>query len=164
MKAERLRLLLAAVVTAALVVMCVLIFMNEASRSQLQFKPIAGSTWLKCRDPNCAAQYQIPLQQYHDFVEEYADPTVLAVPEMVCKKCGRKTIHRAFKCANCDLISFLGSIRSDFEDRCPSCGYSQKQHDRRRAAEQRRQQTPPQPDANDQEPAFPLNKLAPSSE
>ncbi|MHC4707418.1 MAG: hypothetical protein ACYS8I_10080 [Planctomycetota bacterium] len=163
MKAEKLRLLLAAVVTTALVIMCVLILMNEASRSRMQPAPILGSTWLKCRDPNCAAQYQIPLQQYHDFVEEYADPTVLGLPEMACKECGRKTVHRAFKCANCRIISFLGSIQADFEDRCPYCDHSQKQQNRKKAAEQRRQNTHPQPDANDQEPTFPLDKLAPIS-
>ena len=94
--------------------------------------------WVKCRDPTCAAEYRVPLDEYYTYVEEHADPTRLVAPPLVCVHCGRKTIFRAFKCAKCDVVSFTNSVPDDFADRCPNCSYSQVEVDREKAAELRR--------------------------
>lgn len=94
--------------------------------------------WVKCRDPNCAAEYLVLMKEYHTYVQEHTDPTSLVPPPLVCTHCGLKSIYRAFKCAKCDLVSFTDSVPDDFADRCPNCGYSQIEVDRNKAAELRR--------------------------
>jgi len=93
-------------------------------------------TWVKCRNPACEAEYQMPLKEYARQVEENMDYSsgVLAVPALVCKKCGEKSIFEAAKCPKCGLVFEKGWKRGDYEDRCPVCGYSQIEKDREEAA------------------------------
>jgi hypothetical protein len=94
--------------------------------------------WVKCRDPNCAAQYLVSLAEYYTYLNDHADATSLVPPPLVCVHCGLNSIYRAFKCAKCDVVSFRRSVPDDFADRCPNCGYSQIEVDRDKAAELRR--------------------------
>jgi len=95
-------------------------------------------TWVKCRNEECGAEYQMNLKEYFEFIEENIDPRTLAAPALTCKKCGEPSVYRAEKCANCGLVFERGSIPRDFADRCPKCGYSQTEVNRKKKAEARR--------------------------
>lgn len=95
------------------------------------------TTWVKCRA--CGASYEMNLKKYHEFILEHADPTSLLPPALTCKECDEPAVYRAVKCAKCELVFEVGTIPADFSDRCPNpdCGFSQKEADRKKAAEER---------------------------
>jgi hypothetical protein len=84
--------------------------------------------WVKCRD--CGATYQISKKAYFDYQQEHDDPTSPAVPVMVCRECGKKSVYRAVKCEKCGKIFEFGTVPNDYQDRCPECGYSKKETER----------------------------------
>jgi len=89
--------------------------------------------WVKCRDPDCGAEYQMSKKECFKYIEEHADPMALTAPAMICEKCGEQSVYRAEKCGNpdCGLIFFRGSVPNDFPDRCPKCGYSVTEEQRK---------------------------------
>jgi hypothetical protein len=97
------------------------------------------TTWVKCRNPQCGAEYEMNLKAYHEFIEKNIDPKKLAAPAMTCGKCGEPSVYRAVKCGKCGMVFKIGSIPRDFGDRCPKCGYSQVEKDRERKKAARRQ-------------------------
>jgi len=98
-------------------------------------KPFEGKmTWVKCRNPKCGDTYQMPLVEYFKYIEAHRDPGSLATPPLKCKKCGEMSVYRAVKCPKCGKIFEMNSIPHDFADRCPYCGYSQIEVDRKEAA------------------------------
>jgi len=89
--------------------------------------------WVKCRDPNCQAEYQVTKKNYYEYIEKNTQLWALEAPGLVCKKCGRKTVYEAVKCEKCGLVFKVYSVPRDFRDRCPQCGYSKMQDERDRA-------------------------------
>jgi hypothetical protein len=92
-----------------------------------------GNTWVMCSDPNCGAEYEITKREYFLYIETHSDSTMMEAPLLPCKKCGQETVYRAVKCEKCGLVFKMGSKPFDFEDRCPACGHSKIEQDRRRA-------------------------------
>ena len=78
--------------------------------------------WVKCSNPDCVAEYQMGKRDYYEYIEEHQ--VGMSNPALVCKECGEETVYRAEKCPECGAIFFLGSVRGDYQDRCPECGYS----------------------------------------
>ena len=83
-------------------------------------------TWVKCRNSDCKAEYQIGLKEYHKYMREHADPMARSAPAMPCEKCSKKSVFIAEKCGNpdCGIVFFPGTVPNDFADRCPECGFS----------------------------------------
>ena len=101
-------------------------------------------TWLKCRNPACQYEYQVPVKEYYndrgDAMRKMlrSDTTGMEfTPALTCPKCGQESVYEAVKCPNCELVFEKGSVPRDFEDRCPKCGYSQIEENRKKAAEAR---------------------------
>jgi len=92
--------------------------------------------WVKCRNPDCGAVYEISLKEHAIFVRENRDPETAVVPGMVCKECEDQTVYRIEKCDKCGAAFERGSVPEDFSDRCPECGYSAEEA--RRKASRRR--------------------------
>ena len=53
---------------------------------------------------------------------------------MICTKCGKPSVYKAFKCNKCEKVSLYGAVPNDFGDRCPECKFSQMEADRKAAA------------------------------
>jgi predicted Zn-ribbon and HTH transcriptional regulator len=106
--------------------------MSEEARKQEQ--------WLICKNPACGAEYAITKGEYSDYQENYVKehPGELLVPPMPCKECGKLSTVEAVKCAKCGLIFEKMMKTGDFADRCPKCGYSQTEENRKKAQEERR--------------------------
>ena len=88
--------------------------------------------WVKCNE--CEAEYQINKLEYFTFLEKNTKPWTMEKPPLVCEKCGEKSVYRAVKCEKCESIFEPGWKSGDFEDRCPKCGYSKIEVDRKAAA------------------------------
>ena len=88
------------------------------------------TTWVKCRNPQCGAEYEVNLKEYFEYVEENMDRRTLMAPAMTCKECGEPSVYRAIKCNGCGLVFEAGSVPRDFPDRCPKCAFSQMEKNR----------------------------------
>ena len=86
--------------------------------------------WVKCKNPDCGAEYQVDKKEYFKHLEEHGDPMAPEPP--VCEQCGDKSVYRAEKCEECGLIFFSGSVPKDFADRCPECGHSKTEELRKK--------------------------------
>jgi len=93
--------------------------------------------WVKCRNTDCGAVYEISKKEHAIFEREKRDPETGAVPGMTCKDCGQETVYRIEKCEKCGATFERGSVPDDFSDRCPECGYS-KEEARRKASRERK--------------------------
>ena len=95
-------------------------------------------TWVKCRNPKCEAEYEITKKEYYEYLEKNTTATMMTVPALICTRCGELSVYRAIKCEKCGLVFEASWKRGDFEDRCPKCGYSKIEDERKRAANMRR--------------------------
>jgi len=81
--------------------------------------------WVKCANETCGAESQMPTDDYYKYIKDNGE-------QPVCDKCGENSLYRAVKCAKCGVVFFRGEIRGDFPDRCPECGFSQMEGDRKK--------------------------------
>jgi len=109
-------------------------FKGSQSRGIESISP-EETIWVKCQNPDCKAAYQMGKRAYFKYIEEHADPMSPSAPALVCKKCGKESIYRAEKCEKCGLIFLRGTVPNDFADRCPKCGRSETEEQRKRRRE-----------------------------
>jgi hypothetical protein len=102
--------------------------------SGIESIPETDMTWVKCANKNCGAGYQMGKRAYFKYIQEHIEPMAMVAPPLVCKKCGKKSIYRAEKCGNldCGIVFLRGSVPNDFADRCPACGNSNTEEQRKR--------------------------------
>jgi len=121
-------------VTAGCLVLTVLITsMSRSRRGGIPGRFAKELIWVKCRDPNCAAQYQITKKKYYVHIEKNTELWAMKPPGLICKKCGKKSVYEAVKCEKCRLVFEVYTVARDFRDRCPNCGNSKIEKDRERA-------------------------------
>lgn len=87
--------------------------------------------WVKCNNPQCKAEYEMGEKTYYKTVQERTDPRSLATPALICEKCGKASVYKAFKCPYCGVVFFAGSVPNDFADRCPECKKSETEEIRK---------------------------------
>lgn len=91
----------------------------------LSSEEAAWKIWVKCRNPQCQAEYQMTEKEYFEYVKKHHDPKTMKPGPLVCKKCGRKSAYRAIKCKGCGSVFFYPSKKGrGYGDGCPKCGYS----------------------------------------
>lgn len=119
-----------AVVVVCLVVAAVITYSTMGPKQETGAGTIDPSkmTWVKCRNPQCEVEYEIPLRDYYMYIEEARSKEVtFATPPLICKKCEEASVYKATKCEKCGLVFETGMGRKgkgDFNDRCPECGHS----------------------------------------
>jgi predicted RNA-binding Zn-ribbon protein involved in translation (DUF1610 family) len=94
--------------------------------------------WVMCNNPKCKEAYELDKKDYYTQLDERlrANPMSMQTPALTCRKCGENSVYRAFKCPKCGHMFFYGKA-SDFDDRCPECGFSKMEDDRKKAREAR---------------------------
>jgi len=92
--------------------------------------------WVKCINPECDYEGQMNKAEFYEWQENYPKehPGVYVAPPMPCPECGKNSLKEAVKCAKCGHIFVKIYKGGDFSDRCPECGYSQTEQDRKAAA------------------------------
>ena len=88
--------------------------------------------WLKCTNPDCGAEYSMPAKAYHQWREKNYDAGTLQANPMECKECGEESVFAAIKCDKCGHVFFKGAAGAGYTDRCPECGYSEREDLRNR--------------------------------
>jgi hypothetical protein len=84
------------------------------------------TTWVKCLNKSCNAEYEMGLKEYYKQVTANANPMAPTAPAIQCKECGEMSVYKAEKCENpeCGIVFRSGAVPNDFPDRCPKCGHS----------------------------------------
>jgi ribosomal protein L40E len=116
--------LLISVTVACVVLAAAITYMTRSGTDAPPDYLAQEMTWVRCRKPDCEAFYQINLRDYHVHVQKHHDWQVDEAPPLTCTKCGEPSVYRAVKCRKCELVFEMGSIPSDYNDRCPKCRYS----------------------------------------
>lgn len=106
-------------------------YMSRSGRSGLDSVPRGQMIWVKCGKADCGAEYQIDNKDYWEYIEEHRNPMSLSIPALVCRDCESKSVFRAVKCEKCGLIFFHGTVRGNFADTCPECGFSRMEEQRK---------------------------------
>jgi len=133
MEEKNKRIVLIAIIAACLSLAGIITFATYSGPDRIPEHFSKEMIWVKCANPECNEAYQINKKEYFEYIVENADPLNPAMPPLICKACGEKSVYRAFKCENCGTISFLGSGSGprDFKDRCPKCKYSNTEQSRK---------------------------------
>ena len=91
-------------------------------------------TWVLCGNQACKAEYQMSQKQYYKEIQERLNPaTMMATPALICQKCNKPSVYKAFKCGNpsCGAVFLANSVPNDFPDRCPKCKRSETEEIRK---------------------------------
>ena len=110
----------------------------EPDKDQADSQPVDmhDAVWVKCKNPDCEAEYQMSQTTYYEYLRKHRDPASPQAPSPVCKVCGQESIALAVKCEKCGSVFFKGAVPHDFADRCPKCNYSKTEEERKKARQQ----------------------------
>ncbi|MHC4362276.1 MAG: hypothetical protein ACYSTZ_05570 [Planctomycetota bacterium] len=126
--------ILVGVIVGCLVLAGLITLISRPRRGGIPRRFAKELIWVRCRDPNCVAEYQITKKDYYVYIEKNTQPWVTEAPGLICRKCGAKSVYEAVKCEKCELVfEIYSSVTRSFRDRCPECGYSKIEKDRERA-------------------------------
>lgn len=119
------------------VIVCLLLavgitFLTSSKDKGLDSLESGQMIWVKCRNTDCGAEYQVDKKEYFRQIEELRRGPMEVILAL-CEECGQESISRAEKCENCGLLFFMGSVHNDFTDRCPECGYSKTEESRKKS-------------------------------
>jgi DNA-directed RNA polymerase subunit RPC12/RpoP len=94
--------------------------------------PEGKMMWVKCNNPQCNAEYEISEKEYYKEIQARMNPaTMMSTPALICEKCGKPSVYKAYKCPYCGNVFFANSVPNDFEDRCPKCNKSKTEETRK---------------------------------
>jgi len=110
----------------------------KPDKNQADSQPvdIHDAIWVKCKNTDCGAEYQMSKTAYYEYLGKHRDPASPKTPSPVCKICGQESIALAVKCEKCGSVFFKGAVPHDFADRCPKCNYSKTAEERKKARQQ----------------------------
>jgi len=134
MEASRKKPIMVAIIVACLVAAGVITYVAQSGdESGAETIKSGQMIWMKCTNPDCGAEYQMDLKDYYKAIEERWQPMAMGPPALTCKDCGEESLYRVEKCPSCGVLFHRGSVENDFADRCPECGYSQTEENRKKA-------------------------------
>lgn len=131
--AEKKKPIMVGIIVVCFVLAIAISFMFRSSTEEEILKDIDPTEmiWVKCRNPNCGAVYEISKKEHAIFARENRSPDTGAVSGMPCNECGDETVYRIEKCEKCGTAFERGTVPEDFSDRCPECGYSAEETKRK---------------------------------
>jgi ribosomal protein L40E len=134
MEASKKKAVMIGVIVGCLVLAGVITYLTQRDKTDgpESLKP-GVMYWLKCTAEGCGHEWQMDRRDYFEYLEEHQDPNKMAAPGVVCPKCGGETGYRAEKCEKCGHIFMRGTAPHDFADRCPECGHSKTEEERKEA-------------------------------
>jgi len=108
---------------------------SSGGGSGIDALPDDETTWVKCNNPSCKAEYEMSIKAFYKAQQERVNPMARTTPPLTCEKCGKDSLYQAEKCANpsCGAVFIRGiSGQNDLPDRCPECGQSKIEESRKR--------------------------------
>lgn len=128
MEASKKKTIMITIVVACLALAGAVTFsMRGTQKAGLEGVKAGEEMWLvKCSNPDCEVDYQIDKREYLETLAKRREELSMGMgsPPLICQECGKDSVYKALKCEKCNVTFFTGSVRRDFKDRCPECGYS----------------------------------------
>jgi hypothetical protein len=130
------------IVIAVCIVLAIVIFVTFRSQGPAGVRQLRRGEmiWVKCNNPDCGATYEIDKKDYFLELERKATENPAAAMSgneaITCKECGQESCFRAVKCEKCGNIFFYGRSAT-YADKCPECGYSKTEAERKARRENR---------------------------
>jgi hypothetical protein len=121
---DKKKMIMVAVVVVCLGLAVAITFNRTSERSGTASIDASQKVWVKCNNPSCGAEYQIPAKEYFAaMAKTQGRPT--EIPPLVCEKCKQESLYQAEKCPNCGKLFFRSRPKpGDYPDRCSYCGRS----------------------------------------
>ena len=135
MEGSKKKAVMIAVVIGCLVVAAAITFTGGPKSTGIE--RLAGQQqWIMCTNTDCEAEYTMDKKEYHEWRKKNLSFAARGESGMVCQECGEQTVFGAVKCGNekCGHVFLIGAAGGlDFTDRCPECGYSKTEEERKQA-------------------------------
>jgi DNA-directed RNA polymerase subunit M/transcription elongation factor TFIIS len=96
--------------------------------------------WMKCRNPKCEHEWEMDARKYFNHLEANRT-TGMTIPAVTCPKCGEDSGYIGLKCPKCGAVFEKGSVPDASTDKCPKCGYSEREELRKKAAAEQTTET-----------------------
>jgi predicted RNA-binding Zn-ribbon protein involved in translation (DUF1610 family) len=81
--------------------------------------------WMVCTNPDCKAAYTLTQTEFQEISRDIPlRRPGFENPVFDCRQCGKKTLHRGYKCPKCGQAFVRAPDSEDYSDRCPACRYS----------------------------------------
>ena len=124
MATSRKKLFMMSIITIGCIVLAVFTsYKTLSQKSGIDTLKRGTMIWVKCSNPDCGAEYQMDLVDYHKALKENMSAESFSTPPIRCRVCGKNSVYRAIKCEKCGLVFFYGAVRGDYPDKCPRCGH-----------------------------------------
>jgi len=131
MEERRKKTLMIGAIVVCLIAAVAVTFIGKSSQNA-GIKRYAGQNqWLKCT--NCGAEYTMDKKEYLEWHQTHYAVSSAHGTGMTCRECGEDTAFEAIKCEKCGHVFLKGAAGIDFTDRCPECGYSKIEEERKQA-------------------------------
>lgn len=107
-------------IVGCLVAAGVITLLSRSDSSESDYSGVM--MWVKCRNPQCKAEYEMDKQEYRDYMKENQKRPER--PPLICEKCAKKSVYIAVKCSDCGLIFEEGAAGfAKPSKQCPKCGH-----------------------------------------
>jgi DNA-directed RNA polymerase subunit RPC12/RpoP len=121
---DKKKMIMIAVVVACLGLAAAITFNRTSERSGTASIDSSQKVWVRCNNPSCGAEYQMPAKEYFEGITK-ARTSPTEIPPLVCEKCKQESLYQAEKCPKCGKLFFYSRKKGgDYPDRCPHCSYS----------------------------------------
>ncbi|MHC4646711.1 MAG: hypothetical protein ACYTBJ_14530 [Planctomycetota bacterium] len=121
------------VVVVCLITAALITWDTTRGPSGIEQIPADEMTWVKCRYEACEYGWEMTARDYFTYLEDHAELGSVLPPPITCPECDEPSGYEAFKCPKCNKVWEKGTVKRDYEDRCPDCKYSQSEVDRHTA-------------------------------
>jgi len=120
---DKKKLIMIAVIVVCLGLAAAITFTKSSDKSGIETIDSSKVMWVKCNNPSCGAEYQMPAREYYEEMKKFKNP--MEVPALICKKCKQESVYQADKCKNCGKLFFRSRPKpGELPDRCTYCGHS----------------------------------------
>jgi predicted Zn-ribbon and HTH transcriptional regulator len=129
--------LMIAAIIVCLIAALAITFTGKSSKNTGIDRYAGQEQWLKCTNPDCGAEYTMDKKEYLEWHQKHYAVSSAQGTGMTCKECGENTAMEAVKCEKCGYVFLRGAAGIGFSDRCPECGFSKIEEERKQGRQAR---------------------------
>lgn len=133
MEKSKKKVFMVSIIAVSLILAGFVTFSTMYKNSSYLNKLKGQTVWLKCQNPECNHTFEMDMKDYYDYLQNNRSSNVMRASALPCPKCGQMSSYEAIKCDKCGNIFFVDRVKRDYFDRCPKCGFSKEEQQRKEA-------------------------------